>query len=75
MLSMPRKMRELKAALRKAGFERKRVRGSHERWIHPDLPEFPVTLAGKDGNDAKPYAEELVNDALRQLDDKQTEEE
>jgi predicted RNA binding protein YcfA (HicA-like mRNA interferase family) len=40
---------------RKAGFECVRIRGSHERWIHPKLPEFPITLAGKDGKDAKPY--------------------
>lgn len=71
---MPKKMRELKAMLRKAGFECVRIRGSHERWIHPNLPELPVTLAGKDGKDAKPYLEKLVNDALQQLEDKEQEE-
>ncbi len=54
---MPKKIRELKAALRKAGFECVRVRGSHERWNHSALPELPITLAGKDGKDAKPYLE------------------
>jgi predicted RNA binding protein YcfA (HicA-like mRNA interferase family) len=44
---MPRKIRELKAMLRKAGFECKRTRGSHERWIHPDLPEFVTTALQK----------------------------
>ncbi|GAB4292752.1 MAG: hypothetical protein Fur0025_28610 [Oscillatoriaceae cyanobacterium] len=68
---MPKKIRELKAILRKAGFECVRIRGSHERWIHPDLPELPLTLAGKDGNDAKLYLEKLVNDALQQLEGKE----
>lgn len=68
---MPKKIRELKAMLRKAGFECVRIRGSHERWLHPDLPELPITLAGKDGKDAKPYLERLVNQALQQLDDKE----
>ncbi|MFM7425080.1 MAG: type II toxin-antitoxin system HicA family toxin [Elainella sp.] len=67
---MPRKIRELKAELRKAGFECVRVRGSHERWVHPNLPELPITLAGKDGKDAKPYLEKLVNDTLKRLQDK-----
>ena len=65
---MPKKIRELKAALRKVGFECVRIRGSHERWIHPDLPELPITLAGKDGKDAKLYLEKLVNDALQRLE-------
>ena len=66
---MPRKIGELKKALRKAGFIRKRVRGSHERWIHPELPELPVTIAGKDSKDAKRYIEKLVDTALKKLDD------
>jgi predicted RNA binding protein YcfA (HicA-like mRNA interferase family) len=68
---MPKKIRELKAALRKSGFECIRVLGSHERWVHPDLPELPITVAGKDGKDAKPYLEKLVNDPLQQLADKE----
>lgn len=68
---MPKKIRELKAALRKAGFECVRVQGSHERWIHLALPELPITLAGKDGKDAKPYLEKLVNDALQRLENKE----
>ncbi|MBE9008791.1 type II toxin-antitoxin system HicA family toxin [Pseudanabaenaceae cyanobacterium LEGE 13415] len=72
---MPKKIRELKAALRKAGFERIRIRGSHERWIHAELPELPITVAGKDGKDAKPYLEKLVSDALQKLKDKEQEDE
>lgn len=72
---MPKKIRELKAMLRKAGFECIRVRGSHERWVHSNLPELPITLAGKDGKDAKPYLEKLVNAALQQLEDKESKDE
>lgn len=56
---------------RRVGFECKRVRGSHERWIHPKLPELPVTLAGKNSQDAKPYLEKLVESALQKLNDKE----
>jgi predicted RNA binding protein YcfA (HicA-like mRNA interferase family) len=67
---MPKKVGELKALLRKAGFERKRIKGSHERWVHPMLPELPVTLAGKDSKDAKVYQERLIQSALRRLKEK-----
>ena len=67
---MPKKVGELKALLRKAGFEHKRIKGSHERWIHPMLPEVPVTLAGKDSKEAKVYQEKLVQAALRRLKEK-----
>jgi len=43
--------------------------------IHLDLPELPITLAGKDAKDAKPDLEKLVNDALQQLEDKEQEDE
>jgi predicted RNA binding protein YcfA (HicA-like mRNA interferase family) len=72
---MPKKIRELKTLLRNAGFECVRTRGSHERWMHPALPDFPLTLAGKDGKDAKPYLEKLVNQALQQLADQEPEDE
>jgi predicted RNA binding protein YcfA (HicA-like mRNA interferase family) len=71
---MPRKIRELKAMLRQAGFKCKRIRGSHERWVHPNLPELPVTLAGKDSQDAKPYLEKLIDAALQKLDEKEQDE-
>jgi predicted RNA binding protein YcfA (HicA-like mRNA interferase family) len=68
---MPKKIGELKAMLRKAGFECRRVRGSHERWIHEGLPEVPLTIAGKDSQDAKPYLEKLVKTAIQTLKDKE----
>ncbi|MGL5194584.1 MAG: type II toxin-antitoxin system HicA family toxin [Chroococcales cyanobacterium] len=72
---MPKKIRELKAILRKAGFECVRIRGSHERWMHPEIPELPITLAGKDSQDAKPYLEKLVKDALQQLESQEQDDE
>ncbi|MEM6518052.1 MAG: type II toxin-antitoxin system HicA family toxin [Cyanobacteria bacterium P01_D01_bin.71] len=66
---MPKKIRDLKKKLRKRGFDCIRVRGSHERWVHPELPEMPITLAGKDSQDAKPYLEKLVETALRKLEE------
>ncbi|MFM6318806.1 MAG: type II toxin-antitoxin system HicA family toxin [Dolichospermum sp.] len=55
---MPKKIRELKQMLQKAGFTllSKRGKGSHSYWIHPLLPK-PVVLSGKDSKDAKPYQE------------------
>jgi predicted RNA binding protein YcfA (HicA-like mRNA interferase family) len=44
---MPKKIGELKAMLRKAGFACRRVRGSHERWIHEALPDFLLQLQGR----------------------------
>ncbi len=64
---MPLKIRQLKAKLQKAGFILRSGKGSHTVWRHPDLPDMPVTLSGKDGNDAKPYQIDDVRNALRQL--------
>ncbi len=64
---MPPKIRQLKAALRKAGFSQIRTRGSHTTWSHPSLPHIPVTLSGNDGKDAKPYQIKDVQNALKQL--------
>ena len=62
---MPRKIRELKADLRKAGYRQipGRGKGSHTWWEHPKVPNYPVDLAGQDGDDAKPYQERLVREA------------
>lgn len=63
---MPRKIRELKGLLLKAGFRYKPAKGSHGKWIHPDLRRS-IIIAGKDGSDAKPYLEKQVDEALDQL--------
>ena len=64
---MPMQIRELKAMLRKAGFEQRAGKGSHTVWSHPNLPE-KVVLSGQDGNDAKPYQVKDVLAALRKLE-------
>jgi predicted RNA binding protein YcfA (HicA-like mRNA interferase family) len=63
---MPRKIRELKADLRQAGWTQMpgRGKGSHTRWKHPLIPE-PLTLSGHDGTDARPYQEQQVREAVR----------
>ena len=55
---MPRKIRELAAALVQAGFRRRPGKGSHRKYIHPDGRQ--LVLSGKDGDDAKPYQEKQV---------------
>ena len=64
---MPKKIRELKSMLRKAGFIYRSAKGSHTRWVHPLLPNQPITIAGGDGDDAKTYIEKEVNRKLEML--------
>ena len=52
---MPRKLRELKRDLRRAGFVSHPGKGSHTFWRHPLLPATKVTLSGHDGDDADHY--------------------
>jgi predicted RNA binding protein YcfA (HicA-like mRNA interferase family) len=65
---VPRKIRQLKADLRKAGFvpDAKRGKGSHVIWEHPHVAAS-VTLSGKDGEDAKPYQEADVRKAIARV--------
>lgn len=64
---MPRKFREVRAQLRREGLVIDRQAGSHQTWIHPDVPGPRVTLAGKDSADIRPYLEQQVRDALREI--------
>ncbi|MCC5665989.1 type II toxin-antitoxin system HicA family toxin [Nostoc sp. CHAB 5784] len=64
---MPKKIRELKAILLKTGFVYRPAKGSHTFWTHPLIPDEPVTIAGKDGDDAPRYLEKQVNRVLKQL--------
>jgi predicted RNA binding protein YcfA (HicA-like mRNA interferase family) len=66
---MPRKIRQLKAMLRKAGFRSRPGKGSHTVWEHPRASR-PVTLAGKDGSDAKPYQEKEVEERIEEAEDR-----
>lgn len=42
------------------------MRGSHAKWIHPNLSQA-ITMAGKDGSDAKSYQEKQVSEAIEKL--------
>jgi predicted RNA binding protein YcfA (HicA-like mRNA interferase family) len=53
---MPRKLRQLRADLKKAGFvkDSKRGKGSHTYWEHPKIQGYAVTLSGHDGTTPTP---------------------
>ena len=60
---MPKKIRELKAELRRAGFRWRPGKGSHTIWEHP-LAEKAVVLSGADGRDARRYHESQVEEQI-----------
>jgi len=60
---MPKKIRDLKHMLRKAGFRWRPGKGSHTIWEHP-LADKSVTLSGKDGQDARRYLESQVEEQI-----------
>ena len=61
---MPKKIRELKTMLKKAGFSEHSGKGSHTKWLHPLYPGR-ITLSGKDSKDAKPYQEKEIESAVK----------
>lgn len=65
---MSRKIRELKAQIKREGFIYlpKRGKGSHERWRHPLLTQT-LTISGKDGDDVPVYLEKQVSLLLTEL--------
>ncbi len=67
---MPKKIRELKAMVKKAGYilQPKRGKGSHTYWKHPLLPKQPLTIPGKDGDDAPRYLETDIQRTLKKLE-------
>lgn len=56
---MPRKIRQLKADLKRAGFVLRRGmgKGSHTAWEHPETG-IRIILSGHDGDDAHNYQEQ-----------------
>lgn len=60
---MPKKIRELKAELRRAGFRWRPGKGSHTVWEHP-LADKAVVLSGADGRDARRYQESKVEEQI-----------
>ena len=67
---MPKKIRELKAMLKKAGFQYRPGKGDHNIWTHALIPGRKVTLAGNDGDDARKYMEKDVQAAIREVERK-----
>jgi predicted RNA binding protein YcfA (HicA-like mRNA interferase family) len=63
---MPKKIRELKSMLIKAGFIYRPTKGSHTIWEHSNIPN-KITPYGKDGDDAPFYLEKRVNQDLKKL--------
>lgn len=64
---MPKKIRELKSILQKAGFTllKDRGKGSHTVWEHPNVKQN-VILSGKDGKDAQKYQEKRIEAAIEE---------
>ena len=62
---MPKKIRELKSLLLKAGFSWRPGKGSHTKWIHP-LLLGNITLSGKDGDDATEVLELLIESSVEE---------
>ena len=71
---MPKKVRELKAMVTKVGYilQPGRGKGSHTYWKHPLLPEEPLTIPGKDGDDAPLYLERGIQRVLKKLEEMET---
>ena len=69
---MPKKIRELKAALRKAGFSSKPEREVMRSGNMNSFRRRLSLLERKDGSDAKPYLEEQVREALERLEQMKT---
>ena len=63
---MPKKIRELKKMLSKAGFQEIPGKGSHTNGIHP-LYLGKVTLSGQNSKDAKKYQEKEVKQAIQEV--------
>ncbi len=65
---MPRKIRELVQALNRAGFhEIAGGKGSHRKFAHPRYAGI-VTLSGQAGDDAKPYQEKQIQQAIDEVE-------
>jgi hypothetical protein len=63
---VPKKIRQLKALLLRAGCVCEMAKGSHTKWSHRRLAD-KLTLSGNDGDDAKPYQESAVAKYLREI--------
>lgn len=64
---MPRKIRDLIKNLQKAGFIDRGGKGSHRNFVHPKVTK-PITISGKEGDDAKHYQEKAVRFAIEETE-------
>lgn len=64
MIDVPRKIRELIADLRRAGFVDRGGKGSHRNFEHPCGAS--ITISGKTGDDAKRYQELAVVEKIEE---------
>ncbi|MBX9742308.1 MAG: hypothetical protein K2W99_02025 [Chthoniobacterales bacterium] len=62
---MPRKIRQLIADLKKAGFVNRGGKGSHRNFVHPR--GLTMTLSGKEGDNALHYKEKNVKQAIKEV--------
>jgi predicted RNA binding protein YcfA (HicA-like mRNA interferase family) len=62
---MPKKIRQLIADLKGAGFTLDREKGSHRQFKHRNFGGV-VTLSGGEGDDARRYQEKQVAEAVAQ---------
>jgi predicted RNA binding protein YcfA (HicA-like mRNA interferase family) len=62
---VPRKIRDLIHDLASAGFLQRGGKGSHRNFTHPKVAKV-VTIAGKLGDDAKPYQENAIQTAIKE---------
>lgn len=62
---MPRKIRDFVRDLQKAGFVDRGAKGNHRNFVHPKVTK-PITISGKEGDDAKHYQEKAVHLAIEE---------
>ena len=62
---MPRKIRQLIRDLESARFVNRGGKGDHRNFVHSKVSK-PVTIDGKEGDDAKHYQERAVRAAIRE---------
>ncbi len=62
---MPAKIRELIGDLEKAGFVDRGGKGSHGKFVHPNVKK-PVVISGKSGADALGYQQKAVEKAIEE---------
>ncbi len=62
---MPRKISDLIRDLQRAGFVNRGGKGDHRNFVHPNVTK-PITISGKEGDDAKHYQEKAIRLAIEE---------